>query len=112
MMMQEIELKPMSVSQVQEHGLTLASTKTTATGWWSGSVDVPDSAWVLDFVVSNKSKSVWDNNNSKDYHTQVAGEESCWRLGFPKLKLQRQDYHVRPLTNLYHLSDSVFSLAS
>ena len=31
-------------------------------------------AYVLDFVMTNGSRTVWDNNDSNDFHIRIGGE--------------------------------------
>jgi Starch/carbohydrate-binding module (family 53) len=38
---------------------------------YSGKVAVPDRARVLDFVLSDANRQVWDNNRNQDFHTAV-----------------------------------------
>lgn len=40
--------------------------------WWALEVEVPATAAVLDFVLSDSAQNTWDNNGSKDFHTGVA----------------------------------------
>ena len=39
--------------------------------WWSGKIDVPANAELLDFVFSDTEKRVWDNNRNRDYHVPI-----------------------------------------
>jgi hypothetical protein len=70
-----VELTQMTAADAASYGLQQGGGKTT---WWSGLVDVPLSAAVLDFVFSNKERSAWDNNKNKDFHTTVLG--GSWSL--------------------------------
>jgi hypothetical protein len=39
---------------------------------WCGTlVDIPASAAVVDFVISDRDGRVWDNNTNKDFHSPV-----------------------------------------
>ena len=48
--------------------------------WWTGSFQTPKLAGVLDFVFSDASRKVWDNNKNKDYHVQIQGALSKEQL--------------------------------
>lgn len=39
--------------------------------WWGAWIDIPLSAYVLNFVLSNKERDAWDNHEGKDFHTLV-----------------------------------------
>ncbi|MEW5300882.1 MAG: hypothetical protein WDW36_003778 [Sanguina aurantia] len=44
--------------------------------WYGAYVDVPYSAAVVDFVLSDHEQLLWDNNNAQDFHTAVLGARS------------------------------------
>ena len=41
--------------------------------WVTCEVDIPQFAGVVDFVFSNLDKTIWDNFDGNDYHTEVQG---------------------------------------
>eukprot|EP00798_Chlamydomonas_sp_ICE-L_P004149 gene4149-14248_t len=57
--------------------------------WWGAMLEVPRSAAVLDFVLSNQEQTMWDNNKDKDYHTE---EQTMWDNNKDK------DYHTEEQT--------------
>ena len=48
--------------------------------WWSGVVEVPLTACVLNFVFSDKERKAWDNNKNTDFHSTVLGGSSFSKL--------------------------------
>ena len=63
------ELSPMPAADVATYGLP-------AGDWWSGVVEVPLTACVLNFVFSDKERKAWDNNKNTDFHSTVLGGSS------------------------------------
>jgi hypothetical protein len=39
--------------------------------WWQGNIQVPSTAQVVDFVLSDTDRRAWDNNKNRDYHVPV-----------------------------------------
>ena len=39
--------------------------------WWCASLSIFNTAAIIDFVVSDVDRKMWDNNNGQDYHTRV-----------------------------------------
>lgn len=58
-----------------------AASKTSGPGvWYIADVDVPFSAAVINWVVSDRAQRVWDNNGGRDFHTlvtDVSSGKSC-----------------------------------
>lgn len=53
-------MKPLDAGQCQKYGLPYNDHS------WCGSlVDIPASAAVVDFVISDRDGRVWDNNNNR-----------------------------------------------
>lgn len=79
---QVIEFTPLSPAEAKALSLppAVAAAPSAATptlapapsaSWLSADVDVPASAAVLNWVVSDKAQRVWDNNAGRDFHTLV-----------------------------------------
>jgi Starch/carbohydrate-binding module (family 53) len=60
--------------QVEKHKLSVAGE------WWGATADIPGTAAVVDFVMSNGALNAWDNNSSNDFHTPVQDAPSGERL--------------------------------
>lgn len=41
--------------------------------WWGARLEVPSTAAVLDFVLSDAEERSWDNNGRSDFHSAVGG---------------------------------------
>ena len=78
-------LSPLTTTELEEmklgpQGATTKAAAAAAAGgggggaeaeWWGAWVDIPLSAYVLNFVFSNKERDAWDNSEGKDFHTLV-----------------------------------------
>lgn len=67
----EVPLTPLAAADLEAYGLRPGSGR-----WVGGTFTVPRTAVVLDFVISDPSKRIWDNNSQRDFHTVVAGQAS------------------------------------
>jgi hypothetical protein len=59
-------MTPLDSSKVEEYKLAVKEAS-----WCAVTVDIPASAAVVDFVVSDREGRVWDNNDNKDFHSPV-----------------------------------------
>lgn len=39
--------------------------------WWGAEVDIPPEAVVVDWVLSDSAKRLWDNNSNSDYQSVI-----------------------------------------
>eukprot|EP00775_Hariotina_reticulata_P005611 gene5611-5849_t len=63
--------------------------KTSDASWCGAWVDIPASAAVVDFVISDKEGRNWDNNSNKDFHSSVeaaATSDSMVEMVFQAMK--------------------------
>ena len=73
--------------------------------WWSGVVEVPLTACVLNFVFSDKERKAWDNNKNSDFHSTVLGGSSFSKLPSSlSVPLPVSAVHFVSLLSLYSLS--------
>ena len=48
--------------------------------WWSGSIQIPRIAEVVDFVLSDPERNTWENNGNQDFHVRIKGSLSREQL--------------------------------
>lgn len=61
----EIPMRPLGRSQADSENLSENG------DWWTADVDVPEIAAVVDWVLCDSQRRVWDNNKMVDYHSVV-----------------------------------------
>eukprot|EP00879_Flechtneria_rotunda_P007886 GHRR01008263.1.p1 GENE.GHRR01008263.1~~GHRR01008263.1.p1 ORF type:complete len:1096 (+),score=490.52 GHRR01008263.1:107-3289(+) len=86
---QTYDMQPLSGSQLDQYNLPKHEHS-----WCGCMVDIPASAAVVDFVLSDRDGRVWDNNNNRDFHSSVeaaATNDSMVEMVFQAMKREAAD---------------------
>lgn len=79
-----LPMRPVTDSEMKRYAKSLASAAKDVTSsepeWWCAEVPVWNTAATLDFAFTNDARTVWDNDQGKDYHTAVRGGPSGEKL--------------------------------
>jgi len=85
-------------------GTIAASDAPSEPEWWCAEVPVWNTAATLNFAFTNDARTVWDNDQGKDYHTAVRGgpsAEKLVQLVFQALESAGEEESVRGETLAY-----------
>ncbi|WIA34022.1 hypothetical protein OEZ86_012404 [Tetradesmus obliquus] len=81
---QTYDMNPLDKAECEKYGL-----KASEASWCAAVVDIPASAAVVDFVISDRDGRMWDNNANKDFHSSVeaaATDSSMVEMVFQAMK--------------------------
>jgi starch synthase len=82
-----LPMRPITDSEARRYARSIPTTKinndengTSEPEWWCAEVPVWNTAATLDFAFTNDARTVWDNDEGRDYHSAVRGGPSGEKL--------------------------------
>ncbi|KAK9804683.1 hypothetical protein WJX73_010729 [Symbiochloris irregularis] len=85
----EVLMRPLSRSTADAESLSENG------DWWGADVDIAPEAVVVDWVLSDSNKRLWDNNRNADYHSVIRDGLDHEQLVEMLLKRARQENHSK-----------------